>query len=116
MSIYPTHHWPPPEPPDIVLEGWIPLFEAFNLVGKAEFGDDWADGKELAARNRKEIPLKELRLHEARLKHSGNLNKLKDLPPVSEGSSGAAGLNTRYAPLFFFETRESEISAHERAD
>ena len=41
--------WPPPQPPDFIPEGWLPLFEAYKLVGRAQFGDEWMDGRELAA-------------------------------------------------------------------
>ena len=43
------HHWPPPEPPDFIPDGWLPLFEAYKLLGRAQFGKAWMDGRELAA-------------------------------------------------------------------
>ena len=104
MSIYPTHHWPPPEPPEFVPDGGVPLFEAFNLVGKALCGDDWADGKELGARPAQEIPDRDK-----------ILEKLKGLPPVSE-ESRAAAITRRIALPPRFPTIEAEILAHERGD
>ena len=39
-SISLSHHWPPPDPPDFVPNGWLDLFEAYKQVGKAQFGDE----------------------------------------------------------------------------
>lgn len=49
------YHWPPPEPPDFIPEGWMPLFEAYKLIGQRQFGDEWKDGQELAAPSDEEI-------------------------------------------------------------
>ncbi len=55
MVKFPKSHWPPPESPDFVPPGYLPLFEAFNLVGQNLFPDEWLDGKELAAPSDEEI-------------------------------------------------------------
>ena len=58
MSNTSKSHWPPPEPPDFIPEGWLPLFEAYKLVGRAQFGAAWMDGRELAASGDEDLEAK----------------------------------------------------------
>jgi hypothetical protein len=51
---HPKYHWPPPSP-EFVPDGWLTTFQAFNLVGRAQFPQTWMDGKELAALSDGEI-------------------------------------------------------------
>jgi len=72
----PKSHWPlPQEPPDFIPHGWVPLFEAYKLVGRHLDPDEWLDGLELAvpsddevAANRQAAALMEARATEQRQK------------------------------------------------
>ena len=55
MVKFPKSHWPPPPPPEFVPPGWLPLFEAYKLVGRDLFPDEWLDGQEIGAPSDEEI-------------------------------------------------------------
>ncbi len=55
MVKYPKSHPPPLDTPEFVPKGWLTPFQAYNLVGRDLFGDEWLDGKELAAPSNEEI-------------------------------------------------------------
>jgi hypothetical protein len=52
---HPKSHWPPPQDPEFVPDGWLPIFEAYKLAGRALFPDEWLDGQELAVPSDEEI-------------------------------------------------------------
>ena len=54
MVKFPKSHWPPPSP-EFVPDGWLTTFEAFDLVSRDRFPNEWMDGKELAAPSDEEI-------------------------------------------------------------
>ena len=55
MIQIPNSHWPPPPDPEFVPEGWLPIFEAYKLVGRDLFPDEWLDDQELAVPSDEEI-------------------------------------------------------------
>jgi hypothetical protein len=93
-AYFATHHWPPPDPPEFVPEGWVPLFDAYKLVGEAQFGSEWADGEEMAARSAEEIA-------------DPKISREVVWAPVSN-------LQGRAPPLF--SNKEAKIRARERGD
>lgn len=112
---YPTHSWPPPESPEFIPAGWMPLFDAFNELGKARFHGEWMDGTEIAARPTAEIAEDERRWRDALAKRSETLEKLKGLPPVSaKARSTAIKAPIRQIPELF-PNKEAEIAARARA-
>ena len=48
MVKYPKSHWPPLSL-EFVRPGWLTTFEAFDMVGRDRFPDEWMNGQELAA-------------------------------------------------------------------
>ncbi len=93
MSKSTKRHWPPPSPPDFIPEGWLPLFEAYKLVGRAQFGDAWMNGQELAAPNDED--LEEVREAHARTT-SRQEEKVRHLANAKRASVGVrAGVDVR---------------------
>ncbi len=95
-------------------EGWTPLFEAYKQVGKSQYGDEWMDGKELAARNVDEIAQSE-RHAQDRPERVAKARKaaMGVLAPASPKQISAFNAR-RYRIPQIFSNKEAEVAARER--
>ena len=93
-------------------EGWIPLFDAYQQVGKTQYGDEWMDGKELAARSAAEIaqPRAPLRQEQVVSKSSSGMPI-----PISEKQLRAINARRNQIPQLF-SSKDAEVAARERGD
>ena len=76
---------PPPDPLEFVPKGWLTPFEAFNLVGRDRFPDEWMDGKELAAPSDKEIAANKERAAEREFSDSERKRRVEKAKRASVG-------------------------------
>ena len=92
------------------------MFEAYKQVGKTQYGDEWMDGKELAARNADEIAQSERhaqdrpeRVAKARKAAMGMV-----VTPNPKQISAVKFQRNRMPQIF--SNKEAEVAARERGD